>query len=301
MKLGSISRSDLAALLFSGKFRVRIGPFCIRLQSDNVDVTDLIRQLYCDYQLEAPAGISDYHLRLSRPRMLRRFYRPQIRFVTDGYSPFAPFPVDHAFPLFEWGLNWCVATYSHQFLMLHSAVVEKNGRALLLPAWPGSGKSTLCAALVHRGWRLLSDEFGLLRPGSNALIPFPRCIPLKNESIEVMRDFAPEAISGPVFTKTRKGSVAHLKAPAESVRRSTEPAVPRFVVFPRYMPGKQADLKPLPKARAFMKLAGNAFNYELLSESGFQTVASLIHSCSSFLFHYGDLDRAVQVMDSLVE
>jgi predicted ATPase len=29
---------------------------------------------------------------------------------------------------------------------------------VILPAPPGSGKSTLCAALVTRGWRLLSDE-----------------------------------------------------------------------------------------------------------------------------------------------
>ena len=301
MKLASLSRSDLTKRVIAGQFRIRIGPFNIRLSSAYTGVVDLIHQLYSDYELEAPAGISDHNLRLARPRLLRRFYRPQVRFLTDGYSPFAPFPVDHAFPLFEWGLNWCVATYSHQFLMLHAAVVEKNGRAVLLPAWPGSGKSTLCAALVHRGWRLLSDEFGLLRPGINAIVPFPRCIPLKNESIAVMRDFAPEAISGPVFTKTRKGDVSHLKAPAESVQRSAEVAVPGFVIFPRYMPGKQAILKPLPKARAFMKLAGNSFNYELLGEKGFQTVALLIRSCSSFLFHYGDLEKAVQVMDSLVE
>jgi HprK-related kinase A len=209
--------------------------------------------------------------------------------------------VDHAFPLFEWGLNWCVASYSHQFLMLHSAVVEKNGKAVLLPAWPGSGKSTLCAALVFRGWRLLSDEFGLIRPGTNAMIPFPRCIPLKNESIAILSEFAPEAVSGPIFPRTRKGDVAHLKPPTESVQRSTELAVPGFVVFPRYTPGQQAILKPLAKARAFMKLAGNAFNYELLGETGFRTVASLIHTCDTCLFHYDDLEKAVQTLDRLVE
>jgi predicted ATPase len=33
-------------------------------------------------------------------------------------------------------------------------VVERDGHALILPAMPGSGKSTLTAALVQRGWRL---------------------------------------------------------------------------------------------------------------------------------------------------
>jgi len=300
MKLGSLSGSDLDELLVSGSLRLKIGPFRIRLRSDYRGFADLVHRLYAEYPFETTSGISHYHMQLSRSSMLRRYYRPQIRFLTDGYSPFAPFPLDHAFPLFEWGLNWCVASYSHQFLMLHAAVVEKNGKAVILPAWPGSGKSTLCAALVYRGWRLLSDEFGLIRPGTNALIPFPRCIPLKNESIQVMHDFAPEASSGPVFPNTRKGSVAHFKAPADSVERSHEPAVPAFVIFPRYMPDKQATLKSLPRARSFMKLAGNSFNYELLGVNGFETIASLIRSCESYLFHYGDLERAVREMDRLV-
>jgi len=301
MKLRSISSTKLATLLVSGEFVLRIGPFLVQLKADIDDLPELIQRLYANCQLEAPSGLSDFHLQLSRPRNHRRFYRPQARFLIDGHSPFAPFPVDHAYPLFEWGLNWCVASYSHQFLMLHSAVVEKNGKAVLLPAWPGSGKSTLSAALVHRGWRLLSDEFGLIRPGTNAMIPFPRSIPLKNESIAIVRDFAPEAVIGPTFPKTRKGDVAHLKVPAESVQRSGETAEPSFVIFPRYSPGQRANLRPLAKARAFMKLAGNAFNYELLGESGFSTVASLIRACDTCLFHYDDLEKAVQTLDNLVE
>jgi predicted ATPase len=46
--------------------------------------------------------------------------------------------------------------------MLHAAVVEKNGKALILPALPGSGKSTLSAALAMNGWRFLSDEFTMI-------------------------------------------------------------------------------------------------------------------------------------------
>ena len=44
--------------------------------------------------------------------------------------------------MYEWGVNWCIGTTGHCNLILHSAVVEKDGRGVILPAIPGSGKST---------------------------------------------------------------------------------------------------------------------------------------------------------------
>ena len=59
---------------------------------------------------------------------------------------------------------------------------------------PGSGKSTLAAGLVYRGgWRLLSDELALLSLGDGAVSALPKPISLKNESIAIMKRFAPGA------------------------------------------------------------------------------------------------------------
>ena len=52
--------------------------------------------------------------------------------------------------------------HAHQYLIIHAAVVEKNGLAAILPAPPGSGKGTLTAGSVLSGWRLLSDELTLI-------------------------------------------------------------------------------------------------------------------------------------------
>ena len=71
--------------------------------------------------------------------------------MADGRKPFWPLPAAHMLPALEWGINWCIATRSNHLLMLHSAVVERGGAAILFPAWSGHGKSTLCTALVHFG------------------------------------------------------------------------------------------------------------------------------------------------------
>lgn len=122
--------------------------------------------------------------------------------------------------MLEWGLNWCVSMHAHHYLIIHAAVVEKNGLAAILPAPPGSGKSTLTAGLVLSGWRLLSDELTLIDRRTGLLHALPRPVSLKNQSIDVIRQFNPEAFINRVSHDTSKGSVAHMRPP----RQRTAPA-----------------------------------------------------------------------------
>ena len=280
---------------------LKTGPFTVEVRSDIDGFTRLLRQFYGQFPVvEAPA-IADFHVRVLRPGGIRGWWRPQVQFLLDGQSPFQPFQLSHAFPLFEWGLNWGIAMQAHQFLMLHSAVVERAGKVLILPAWPGCGKSTLCAALVSRGWRLFSDEFGLLRLADGQLVPLPRPTPLKNKSIDVIRDFAPDAILGPAFHGTRKGTVAHLQTPAASVAQAHIPAPPGWLVFPRYRAGAPLHLKPIDMPQAFLKLVNNSFNYRLLGLQSFQAVTRLVRHCDRYILSYSDLDEAIDTLNQLAD
>ncbi len=238
-------------------------------------------------------------MRVLHGPLYRRPFAPQAVFKTDTEAPFAPFPLSHAFPLLEWGLNWCIAMRAHQFLMLHAGVVERDGRALILPAVPGSGKSTLTAALALRGWRLLSDEFGLVDWQTGVIHPLPRPIPLKNRSIPVIRAFSPEAELGPLFPKTRKGDVAHLRPPGDSRQRQHETARPAWIVFPRFRVGAKMRLAALPDSLAFARLSQNSFNYRLLGASGFQALETLIRGCHCWSADFGELDAMVTALDQL--
>jgi HprK-related kinase A len=123
---------------------------------------------------------------------------------------------------------------------------------------------------------------------------------LKNESIEVIRSFAPDAYLGPEIEKTKKGTVAHLRPAADALRRSAETAPVKWIVFPRWRPGVPSRLSELPKAEAFMFLATNAFNYELIGEPAFHTVADLVDNARCFRFEYSDLANAVAALTDFV-
>ena len=299
MKLADLADDVFRDRLAGTGILLRTGPFIVRIQSEIGDFARLLRRFYIQFPVVPEPAIADFHIRLMRTGGIHRHWRPQALFLLDGQEVFLPYPLSHSFPLFEWGLNWSIAMQAHQYLMLHSAAVERSGRVLLLPAWPGSGKSTLCAALVNHGWRLFSDEFGLVRTDDGQLVPLPRPMPLKNRSIDVIRDFAPDADLGPCFHGTRKGTIAHLGAHASCIEQSGITAPPGWLVFPRYLQGTPLRLEPIPEVQAFIKLANNSFNYQLLGLRGFQGVSRLVHGCECYMLSYSNLEEAIVAMNRL--
>jgi HprK-related kinase A len=296
--VSELPQQELARRLGNGGLRLRTGPVVNRIQSRVERVARGIALQYADYAVEDERGFADFHVRIARRPGLRRWVAPQAQFHFDGASPFLPLPADQAFPMLEWGLNWCVSSHCHQYLIVHAASVERSGCALLLPGAPGSGKSTLCAGLVARGWRLLSDELTLLELRTGEVMPLPRPVSLKNASIEAILSFSPHATVGPPVHDTVKGSVAHMKPPTESVRRANERARPRWIALPRFTRDSRASLTALSKARAFMHLADHAFNYDVHGRRGFELLTQVVSGCDCFEFEYGVLEDAVKVFDA---
>ena len=298
--------SDLPAHEFDSRIEgpglaFRTGPFNIRVRSPLAAVARGVRLLYADYPFVRPDEFVDYEVVMDQSGGWRRWFRSQVLFRFDGSLPFEPLPVSHAYPLFEWAMNWCISTQSHQYLMLHAAVIERGGLAAILPAPPGSGKSTLCASLIHRGWRLLSDELTLISPHDMTVSPLCRPVSLKNQSIDILRAYEPSGVFGDVTPDTSKGAVGHMKAPAAHVRRMDDTAVPAWVVFPKYVAGAAPRLAPRPRAGSALELGRNAFNYTLLGRLGFDTICSMVERCDCFDFSYSQLDDAVRVFDALAE
>jgi hypothetical protein len=261
-------------------------------------IAEGLQLLYADYPLAERSDFADFHVSLDTPP-LRSTIKPQVSFYFDCNAPFKPLPLDQAFPMLEWGLNWCVSNHAHGYLIIHAAVVEKNGMAAIMPAPPGSGKSTLCAALIHRGWRLLSDELALIRVSDGKILPCPRPVSLKNASIDVIKRYESTAVFSRTVSDTMKGTVAHMKVPTDSVDRGLEPARAAWIIFPKYQANAEARLSSVSKAHAFMRVADNAFNYSILGKRGFDVLATVMDGCTCYDFTYSVLDDAITTFDGL--
>jgi hypothetical protein len=296
--ISSLSKGQLQHNIKHGQ-SFRIGSFNVRLVSSIVGVVNHLQNLYAAYELLDGDEFIDFHVQLKSPSALRRYVRPQVNFFFDGVAPFKPLPYEQAAAMFEWGLNWCIASYSNQYLIIHAAVVERNGQAFIFPGTPGSGKSTLCAALVCSGWRLLSDEMTLLSISDGQIYPVPRPISLKNQSIDVIKKFSPKVVFGQVVNDTAKGTVGHLRPPEPSVQSGTKSAQPAKLIFPKYKQASETELISISKGNAMLRAAGDCFNYNVLGAQGFDSLGDLIDQCDCYEFNYSCLDEAIALFTDL--
>jgi HprK-related kinase A len=274
-----------------------VGPFSVRFRTRMAGVVPIFHRLYRDFPALEDEAILDFTFALEKRAPSRPWSEARANFTVDGYGYIEPFPRRFAWPDFEWGINFAIAQSGLHRLMFHGAALEKGGRAVLLPGVPGAGKSTLSAGLMLRGWRLLSDEFIIVAAGGARLLPLPRPVSLKNQSIDIVRALSPALEFGPRIEGTHKGTLCHMQPRPGDVARMAEPAMPALIVFPTYTQGLRCEGEAMGRAEAFMRFAENAFNYRARGRAGFDELATMIASCRCMVMRHGELAAATEAIE----
>ncbi|MCO7227117.1 HprK-related kinase A [Pleionea sp. CnH1-48] len=287
MKLVDLSSSEIKKALCNEGLSLLTPPFSTRFFSDCPRVIQGISSMYRDFQL-SKEKFADFDVHI---RHQRRWYKPQAQFYFDDFSPFLPLPSAQDYAMLEWGLNWCYANHSHQYLVLHAAVIACQDRAVIMPGFPGAGKSTLTAELMLNGWRLFSDELALIDEAGK-LIAAPRPVSLKNASIDIISQRHPDALFTKPAKDTNKGTVAHLKLEQSEAIEHCE-ASPFVIVFPKYVANSELNTQYMDPAEALVSMAEQGFNYHILGAEGFRRLSMVVEQSRCFKLEYSSLDDAV--------
>lgn len=282
--------------------RLKIGQFsfAVTLHSDEAYRGTEFAELYTDYPNEAADQLVDFAIVLKHRRKWQHPWRREVEAYVNASLAVQHHDEDLCVPILESAMNWAIFRYISRYLVLHAGVMEHDGKAVVLAGPSGSGKSTLCAALMFRGWRLLSDEMALIRPSDGQLLPNPRPIPLKNESIALIADRDGEAFFSRLFHGTQKGTICYLRPNSNSIELAGNPAKPALVIFPTYEAQSPIQLEPMGRAHAFMHLTDGAANYFTMLDKGFETLARFADQSQHFTLTYSNLDSAIDTIEHLV-
>lgn len=152
-------------------------------------------------------------------------------------------------------LVWATAVNNHEFFLdIHAGVIGDGAQCILLPAPPGSGKSTLTASLAHAGYQFFSDEVALLAEDSFNVFPLPLAIGIKISGIDALAGRFPHLRALQVHQRGDGKQVVYLTPPPDVRPSGDDPRPVAAMVFPRYSLDAPNSLVPLPKGEALKRL-----------------------------------------------
>jgi hypothetical protein len=195
--------------------------------------------------------------------------------------------------MLEWGSTGACRPRRIITLIIHAAVVEKNGLAAILPAPPGPAKHA-DGGVALSGWRPLSDELTLI-DRKTGLIHRCRGRSPKNQSIDVIRQFA----RTPTSTAPARHRQArwHMRPLRDSVRRQHETARPGWVIFP---PGSRRPTTSRrarrPRPSCFWR---KTHSTTVIWRGWLRAGAALIDQAACYDFQYSQLHEAIAEFDRL--
>jgi hypothetical protein len=221
---------------------------------------------------------------------------PRFVVYVDGRIQIDANRIEQAVDLLSWSLNTHVATAAREFFVLHAGCLSLPGTstALLLSAPSGSGKSSLTAALVQRGFGYLSDEFAPIDPLSGQVYPYPKPINLKPGSVPLFPDV------GGAPTDPTMGNW-HLTAEHLGGCAENRPCDVRYVILPRWKGGAGLSVSPLSAGETVMALAEQSMSRPFYGPRSVELLARLARGVRAVRLDYGSTADAIGAIEELIE
>jgi hypothetical protein len=189
-----------------------------------------------------------------------------------------------------WDIHYSASQFVRSFLALHAGAASADGQGLLLPAPQETGKSTIVAALLQRGFNYLSDEVGALDPITRRMYPHPKLLHLDPDAVDLF-----PGLEGRL--EDRKGrarsSIERTVRPSDLDAGVGGPAPVRWVVFMSRDRQGPPRLTPVARAEAVEQMAENAFNLYRYGDRGVVLLARIAEGAETFRIDGGTaLERA---------
>jgi hypothetical protein len=186
--------------------------------------------------------------------------------------------------------------HSEWLAILHAAALADpvTGNAVILAASTNSGKSTLAAALLSSGLRLLSDDSAAITT-TRQVLSLPFALMLRSGSWPVLAPYFPDLDATPVYH--RYGEPVRFLQPTSI---STCAARPRHIVFIQYKPeGPEAKLQPLSRLQVFWRLQQSGF-WVPHSRAAIADFVQWVLSVPAYQLTYSHVQPAVQQVHILL-
>lgn len=260
------------------------------VQCVDADVRQLVRRYYGAMR----DGSRRPDVRPDIRYVIERRTRPtRFQLTRDSFDAGAAADLGELLLLLEEDLAIRLQELRPDLYFIHSAVVKMCGRAVMLVAPSGGGKSTTAWALVHAGFSYVSDELAPIDAKALQVHPYPRALTLKSEP--------PPACPLPGATvRTSRGWLVPTDRMPGGVVTDQLPLA--AILFLRYDPtAPRPTIRRLARAESVARLYANALNSLAHPPDGLDAAIAIAEGAPTFQLVTSDLPRTCELVAGTLE
>lgn len=179
-------------------------------------------------------------------------------------------------------------------VLLHASGVSYKNTSIIFPAIGGSGKSTLCAALIKNGFSYINDDVIPVDYKTGNLISIPFCIGVKQGSWKVLEKYYSNIQQLHTFGKNNL-NIKYLPPPKASQFNKIHR--PKFLVIPSYNKGSECIIEkvtPIDGLKAIIE--GESLLKLPLDNNSIKRLIVWIEGLECYKLKYDNLDDACHTL-----
>jgi hypothetical protein len=208
-----------------------------------------------------------------------------------------PLPCQRLVPVLYGRLRQFAYQSGPYLLTVHGAVVSGKGRTIILAGQSGSGKSTLTAALLARGYGLLSDEPAVIDPSGREILSIPLGLGLKAGSWSAVLADYPGLESLPIHLRFDDQPMRYLLPATIHLVSSGVGMVTTHLVFPCYHPDALPSLEPLSLLQALCALTGSGYQVPELDVERVEGILQWLRGLTCCALTYSSTPEALALLE----
>jgi len=276
----------------------RIGVVTVSLQSCSEECIRVFDRIYGCYRTEDP-GDAALQMMIVR-RKAKAWSAVEYVVQCNGKTYGAGHDERGVMPQLESALNHQAMLTQNAFFQLHAGVMSYQNCAVVFTAKSGTGKTTLAAALLARGWSYLCDEFAMIEPKSLLVYPFPKALSIKQGGLGHIERLDLPLISGEWSDGKRMRQFSYV-APTEAGGGGVGGPCPvGLVLFLSRHVNMPLRWNRLTAPEAAMSLYRSGLNTEDLGRQAFDTAVAVARRASCFEFNLGSVEESCDALELLV-
>ena len=186
---------------------------------------------------------------------------------------------------------WAVQQ-TRRYYIFHAGAVARDEGAIVLPAPSHHGKSTLTAALLGRGFDLLSDEAAAIEMATGRLVAYPRALWLRPEALAALG-------LDPSLGTQLDGDHRIVSAAELGARRANGAPSPALVICPEFRNDAPTHLERLRAGPAVMALMESSCSQPRFKVKGLDFVIDLARRTPCYRLTYSNAREAAGTIKDL--